>query len=223
MASGEHDLNLVAAYLEDRLDAAERARATAHFASCVQCRSILAEYARASVAARHDASPEGSVHPWFRQTRVWLPAAAAVMLTTVAVVSVLRRGSDPAAPIPADVQRPADPVSPPNPDARAVQPQPGVRSGNDASPAPAGEDDLVRRRSGQRIVDGKTFRLVAGEWVDQAYDPLEALREVEVRSSDERNGLLKRVPALRPFAALGPRVIVVHNGTVYKFGPDPLQ
>ena len=54
------------------------------------------------------------------------------------------------------------------------------------------------------------------------YDPLAGFPEVEVRSAGERAALLQRIPVLGQFAALGPRVIVVHDGTVYKFGPDPL-
>jgi hypothetical protein len=61
------------------------------------------------------------------------------------------------------------------------------------------------------------FRLAGGEWIDAAYDPDALLREVEVSAGTDRAGVLKRIPALEPYAALGRRVTVVHEGTVYRF------
>jgi hypothetical protein len=63
---------------------------------------------------------------------------------------------------------------------------------------------------------GKTFRLVAGEWVDSDYDPL-SLLPVETVSASTRASLLDRMPELKPYAALGPNVLVVHRGVVYRF------
>jgi hypothetical protein len=82
-------------------------------------------------------------------------------------------------------------------------------------PAPAA-DDLTTRRSGVRELGGKTFRLVAGEWVDSDYDPL-GLFPVENIGPEARASLLDRIPELKPYAALGPNVLVVHRGVVYRF------
>ena len=194
MASGAHDLNLLAAYVEGRLPADERARVVAHLASCDECRSVLAGYARASAGDSAAGSPaNGSA--WFRQARMLVPLAATVVLTTVIIIG-LRSGGGPQ---PAPTAVPADTTVPVDWEAqRAPQPPPGIRSGTQP---PAGTN-FTRRRDGRRVVDGKTFRLVAGEWIDEAYDPLAALREVEARSPEQRDTLLQRIPALRPF---GPR------------------
>lgn len=194
MASGEHDLNLLAAYVENRLDDAERARVAAHLASCVECRTTLAAYVRGSSPAAESPTLPGAPHQWFRRPAVWLPVAAMMMLTTVVILSLLRPGG----------------TGGPSSESAG-----GTRSGNQAIQAPSG--------AAERIVEGKRFRLVAGEWIDESHDPLAARREIEVRSPEQRNALLQRIPALRAFAALGNRVIVVHEGTVYKFGTDPLQ
>jgi hypothetical protein len=42
-----------------------------------------------------------------------------------------------------------------------------------------------------------------------------------VSTPEERSALLARIPALVPYAALGERVRVVYEGTVYRFGLDP--
>ena len=76
----------------------------------------------------------------------------------------------------------------------------------------------MRVRGAERRVGDKRFRLVAGEWIDAAYDPMDPRPVVAVTTPAERTALLERLPALRPFADLGERVIVVHGGSVYKFG-----
>jgi hypothetical protein len=70
-------------------------------------------------------------------------------------------------------------------------------------------------------VAGKTFRLVFGEWVDADFDSAALLPELSVSTPEERSALLARIPALAPYAALGERVRVVHEGAVYRFGLDP--
>jgi hypothetical protein len=59
--------------------------------------------------------------------------------------------------------------------------------------------------------------MVAGEWIDSAYDPEALLPSVDVASADARRDLLARIPALAPYAAIADRVIVVHEGIVYRF------
>ena len=68
-------------------------------------------------------------------------------------------------------------------------------------------------------INGKTFRLVAGEWIDSAYDPLAALPVQEITGSEARTALLARLPVLSQYAAIGPRVTVAHDGIVYQFRP----
>jgi len=42
---------------------------------------------------------------------------------------------------------------------------------------------------------------------------------VVIRGADERSALLARIPELTPFTELGDRVVVVWDGTVYRFEP----
>jgi hypothetical protein len=72
-------------------------------------------------------------------------------------------------------------------------------------------------RGTQRRVAGKTFRFTFGEWIDADFDVSARLPEVTVSSAEERAALLARLPALAPYAALGDRVRVVHDGAVYRF------
>lgn len=69
------------------------------------------------------------------------------------------------------------------------------------------------------MVNGKMFRLVAGEWIDSAYDPVALLPVQDIAGPDARTSLLERMPSLAQYAALGPRVIVVFEGVVYRFRP----
>jgi len=78
---------------------------------------------------------------------------------------------------------------------------------------------LLVTRGGGRRVAGKTFRLAAGEWVDASFDPAAGLPISDVNGPDQRSSLLARLPALAPYAALGERVLVVFEGTVYRFRP----
>ena len=66
-------------------------------------------------------------------------------------------------------------------------------------------------------MNGKTFRLVAGEWIDSAYDPPALLPVRDLVGPDARTDVLARIPALAPYAALGANVTVVHEGVVYRF------
>jgi hypothetical protein len=139
---------------------------------------------------------------------VWMSLAATLTLATI--VGVMRR-QPPATEVPPAVTTPA--VTPP---ATSPVPTPPPT----VTPAPPRDvpEDLTTRRSGTRDIGGKTFRLIAGEWIDTAYDPLALLPAQDVDPS-AREATLARIPALTPYAALGPRFVVVHDGTVYRFGP----
>ena len=68
-----------------------------------------------------------------------------------------------------------------------------------------------------RQAGGKSFRLVSGEWVDTGFDSTAPLPTVRIKGPDERATVLQRLPALGPYAAVGDRVVVVFEGTVYRF------
>jgi hypothetical protein len=113
-------------------------------------------------------------------------------------------------PAPRDINLPAPPAQPsPTPQGRTT----GAPSGGAAQP------DLAVRRGGERKVDGKTFRLVAGAWIDASFDPLAALPTRDVVGAEARASLLASDPVLAKYAALGPRVLVVHEKVVYRFQP----
>jgi putative zinc finger protein len=223
-----HDLELLAAHLEDRLDGAEKERLTLHLAGCAECRATLATLARsADLLPRPASAVPASRLGWRLPGSAWLPLAATLV---VAIATLTRLGwwvpSD-EGPRVAVVASPATPrqTAAPSPAERSAprpeQPSPSF-SRTEATPSgaiPPAEDILVLRGA-QRRVAGKTFRLVFGEWVDADFDSVALLPEIDVSSAEERAALLARLPALAPYAALGERVRVVHDGTVYRFRLD---
>jgi hypothetical protein len=216
MTFDPHDPEATAAFVERRLTPGEHALVQSHAADCAECREIIAALVRVTT---EQAVPGGGTlarPSSFPVRRYLLPIAATLALGTIAMTMVLRLDRQAASEGPAVIQTPPAPT----PGASAgpeVTPQPSAPPPVVDTPQPAvPADDLLRRRSGERTVDGKRFRLTAGEWIDAAFDPLLALPVVEASSPAERKALLDRVPALRPFAELGPRLTVVHDGTVYR-------
>jgi hypothetical protein len=230
---GRHDIDSLAAHLEDRLDGRERERLMEHLAGCVECRETLAMLAREA-----DLLPPsvrgGSVSPasaWRRSGRLWLPLAATLV---VAAATVTRLGWW----TPADEGRPAVPSPgaglpgeatgrrPAGPSPTAVTPgrdpagSPTAEAGGQTGPRPSEKRDPVLRGV-QRRIAGKSFRLVFGEWIDLEFDPAAALPIVDVKTPDDRADVLARAPDLAPYLDLGERVLVVHQGTVYRFGARP--
>lgn len=67
-----------------------------------------------------------------------------------------------------------------------------------------------------RVVRDKVFVLRDGVWVDTAFDARTMRPERVVFGSDAYFKLLARRPALAPYFALGPRVIVVLDGRAYE-------
>lgn len=216
------DLNALAALVDQRLSEADRAGVIAHLASCVECRAIVATEARGlGGAARQRESPAGRRFRWGFRSTPWLPIAATLALATTAGLIVWRidRGSPPPASSVTAVPGPA-PSNPETPVAAAPGAQTSPRLPAPAvTPRPAPSDSLATRRNAVRLVNGKTFRLVAGEWIDAEYDPVALLPVRDIVGPDARIGLLERIPALAQYAALGPRVTVAHDGVVYRFQP----
>jgi hypothetical protein len=219
MDGREHDLNLLAAYVEDRLDAAERERVAAHVSGCDECRAVLAELGRGLAASRRGS---GRLARLPRSTA--LPIAAVLVLSAATSLILLRQSAQ--APTRSEGERsPAPDTASATPSATSATPPPS------AAPSPGGreptvrgnstdrEDLLVKRGGGAHSVAGKSFRLVAGEWVDTAYDPLASLPVVQATGPAERAALLQRVPGLAAYAALGERLLVVHEGIVYRLRP----
>jgi len=197
------DLNAIAAFADGRLSTADRAALVGHLTDCAECRSTLAALARGLPRSAR-----------FVRTAGWLSLAATLVLAATVGTIVWRahRGVQSAAGSPAG--RPtAEPGVPASGIARppftgSPAPQPGP---------PTETPSLADRRGAIRQVGGKTFRLVAGEWLDSAYDPVGLLPVERVDEAGARAALLARIPALQPFAALGPRVLVMYDGAVYRF------
>ena len=224
---GQPEDNALAAYLEATASAAERSRIEEHLARCTECRGTVALYARARQSAK------GHAGLYSGRTLSWLAAAAALLLASVVGIRAAfdaagrdsppvaepsktePSGAGPAAQIPVPPPPAAKGEGPvaAKPEARAPVPFSRPRSGE-----PVPRESLSVKRGGARTVAGKTFRLVAGEWVDAAYDSIAGLPVVLVSDGEIRSALLARLPALRDYAALGTKVLVVYQGTVYRFG-----
>ncbi|HEY4645265.1 MAG TPA: zf-HC2 domain-containing protein [Steroidobacteraceae bacterium] len=189
MPDQPHDLDLLAAFAEGRLDEPDRQRVITHVAECVECRRTLAHLGRAIAdgslprAAKRPAAPGIQ----WSNARVWLPIAASVLVGTFAWFQLAT--------------------------------SPDVSTEGESPAAGVSEEELLTKRSGGRIVAGKTFRMTSGEWVDAAFDPSLGVPTVVIRGADERSALLARIPELTPFTELGDRVVVVWDGTVYRFEP----
>lgn len=210
-AAGSPDFDTLGAFLEGTLEPPQRARVEEHLSQCRECRATVALFASARAAPRRSS-----------RAATWLAAAAGLLIATAVGVRVASKEPSPtsAAPAPAEaVATPAAPNAPAGTPAAAAPESPVV------APAPSGaqpaEEPLEIRRSGQKRVRRKTFRLEAGEWVDRDYDPDATLETITVSGAGQRRELLSRIPALAPFASIGDRVLVVYEGKVYRFSSTP--
>lgn len=194
----EPDLNALGAHLEGRLEGEERQRTIDHLSTCLECRETAARLSRSWGSVRAREGPR----LW------WLGIAAAALLGTAVAVRIL--------PVPAPTSEPS--VPPASPSSAAV-PSPADTPRTPSSPGPAAtaiDESLLVKRGGLRRIGGKAFRLVGGEWVDERFDPAAGLPSVEVTGPDQRRQILARLPGLAPYLALGDRVVVVFEGTVYR-------
>src|SRR5262249_56826121 len=90
------DLELIAAYLDNRLSTRERARMTEHLASCETCYAVFREAAQTDVSdvvAEDGRSREQ--RPWWRGRTLAWSSAAAGLATAAAVWLVVRAGGIP--------------------------------------------------------------------------------------------------------------------------------
>lgn len=221
MRSPHPNLAVLSAFVDARLAADEREIVVLHLTECVECRTILGTYARAVPDGATQANAATAVdRPPLRRPLFWLPIAATLVIGTAAGLLVWRSvSSGLLAPLPnRELPNPVEATSPTEASAPA-RPAAGTPPAAPPAPSPSPPESVGATRSGDRVVGGKTFRLAAGEWVDAAYDPLALLRVETIEGQAARAAALARVPALAPFAALGRRVTVVHDGVVYRFIP----
>lgn len=204
-----HDLNLLAALVAGRLGPDERRQLEQHLTECERCRGSLATWSRAL--------PQGAPAPRIALP-AWLGAAAAAALAAWIGLRVGSTRPGPVAPVreegKTEAPAPSAPVLAPT---RSGDVSP--RDGSSAAPSPE-KAPLETKRGGEKRVGDKTFRLVAGEWVDSDFDPVAGLPGVEISGGQARRALLEREPALAPYSRLGDRVTVVFGGTVYRFLPE---
>jgi hypothetical protein len=211
---GEPDFNTLAAVAEGHLHARELSRVMEHLASCAQCRGIVAELARGRSGRR-------TVRRWSTAT---LPLAASLAIATASgAIYLLVHDRVPHSATPLSQPPPAPPAvtpsgqpSPALPVAPRAAPAEPAQTGG-AAPGPPPQDRT--RAGGTRSVAGKTFRLVAGEWIDADYHMTDFLPDVDIRSRADLNAHAE----LRPFVTLGRRFTVVVNGTVYRIALPPIQ
>lgn len=189
---GEPDLNALAAWVDGRLDSAGRAELADHLASCQSCRAIVAELTRGGAPAASSWAPVLAIAATI--------AVAAVAGTAYFLVHE-RQPNSVAAPILRPVTPAAAPKSTPS-----VAPPPAAPSSR-SSPS-----SDRKRAAGTTQVAGKTFHLVAGEWIDNSYRETDFLPVVQVSSRQQ----LDSIAALQPYAALGSHFTVVIRGTVYQ-------
>ena len=220
MRSPHPNLAALSAFVDARLPDDERRVVVLHLIECAECRTILGTCAREVVDAANQATAaKAADRPRLRRPLFWLPIAATFVIGTTAGILVWRTASSGLLAPASDRELPSGVEATSPPEASAPAP-PGTGIPPPAlAPAPAEPppESLGATRSGDRVIAGKTFRLVAGEWVDSAYDSLALLRVEIIQGGAARAAALARVPALAPFAALGSRVTVVHDGVVYRF------
>lgn len=145
MRGQEHDLNLIAALVEGRLDERERARLMEHLADCGECRTVFAQLGRAAndgslsgtgedAARRNADAPPPSRRHW-TSSKVWFPIAASLAIAAVAIRLV---------------------VGPPETGGSS---SPASGASTQTEKPISGDEELLLKRSGGRQVAGKVFRM----------------------------------------------------------------
>jgi len=86
------DLETIAAYLDDRLAARDRARVAAHLAECADCYFLFTETARLQTAAGASNVPAPAPPAWYRRHRTLWPTVAGALAAAAAVWFVVATG-----------------------------------------------------------------------------------------------------------------------------------
>ena len=196
----EPDLNGLAALSEGRCSDLERERPIEHLSNCRDCREIFAGLARLSESAASES----------RSSWKWIGLAASLAVAAVLGLRVATISRE------APVRELPSPAAAPTAVPGIVTVAPLAVTKAETAPPPPAPD---AHRGGQRRVGAKSFRLVAGEWRDESYDATADLPIVEASTPSARAQLLAARPGLGPYAALGDRVLVVFEGSVYRLGP----
>lgn len=110
--------------------------------------------------------------------------------------------------------------APPPPPATAMKAESGavaVQASKDAKELRDADKVVSQQTESLKTVGTKTFALRDGVWVDTEFDEAKKLPVKEVKfGSDEYFALVGKLPKLADYFALGTRVVVVMNGTVYR-------
>lgn len=208
----EPDANALAALVDGHLDAAERTRIVEHLGDCAQCRDIVAHLQRFSAQTI-------PVRRWSTAS-LSLAATLAIAAGGAGLYWMINNRTS-QSPMPAS--EPAPP--PPAPVGTRPDAEPTIRPETPSSSPARGSSGGVQRQPdrtrsvGTRTIGGKTFRLVAGEWIDESYHVTDLLPAVEVSTEADFNAH----PALRPFRTLGSRFTVVIDGKAYHVALPPTQ
>lgn len=118
-------------------------------------------------------------------------------------------GAAPAAEAPAEAERSGEAA------VAKAQAESAMRSADQAAAPEAGspESEVLKH------VGNKTFRLLDGAWVDTAFDAAQIKPEQVIFGSERYFALLRQLPELGRYLALGDRVTVVLNGKAYAIAP----
>ncbi len=213
----EPDLNTLAAFVDRRLDAPARARVVEHLAECPRCRAIVAELVNAGAARQKQSRSFASALPIAATLLIAAGGGALYFaLRDHAPASSHTAAPSAAAPASSSTNPPAaDTPSSPSALNSAKAASPGEPA-SPSAPARRGQPDRTRG-VGTKSVAGKTFRLVAGEWIDVDYRRTDLLPVVDItsRSDFDAHGDLQR------FAPVGSRFTVVVDGAVYRVQLPP--
>jgi hypothetical protein len=210
----EPDLNTLAAFVDRRLDASARDQVVLHLAECPRCRAIVAELMNADAARRSEsrllsralpiaatliiAAAGGGLYFALRDHAPTVPAVVTPAVAPPAVTAPAAGTS-------------SAPSTPPDTNAQSPAAKPPV-----SAPPRRPEPDRTRA-VGTKSVAGKTFRLVAGEWIDGDYRRTDLLPVVDIQSRSD----FDRHPDLKRFATVGARFTVVVGGVVYRVQLPP--
>lgn len=231
------DPAVLAAFQDGGLSTAERASADSHLAECAICRDRLGAQMRAAAgregARRTGPGLAGAIRP-DRRVRGELLAAAAI--GALLLGAGLWWAADRAAPTldaPPAERAAAPRTREPAPGPSTRPPPSGEVAGGqqggvpeDPAAGPAREEgvapELLALRGGTRVVEGKTFRLEGGEWVDGTWTgPSGPVPIPLFRGTPAWNAALDERPALARYAEVGPRVLVVFDSLAFRILPAP--